>query len=47
MAKTIGGNFKVDDGSGSIDVKNLSGQFKLIDDGSGTVHVNGERWVKK
>lgn len=47
IAKTIGGNFKVDDGSGSIDVKNLSGQFKLIDDGSGTVHVNGERWVKK
>ena len=47
VAKTIGGNFKVDDGSGSIDVKNLSGKFKLIADGSGSVHVNGERWVKK
>jgi hypothetical protein len=43
----VGGDFKVDDGSGDVVVKNLEGQFKLIDDGSGSIHVNGERWDKK
>ncbi len=42
-AKEIGGNFKVDDGSGDIIVKALAGKFKLIDDGSGSIYVNGKR----
>ena len=47
LAKDIGGDFKVDDGSGEIVVKSLAGKFILVDDGSGSIHVNGERWDKK
>lgn len=46
-AKDIGGDFRVDDGSGDIVVKSLVGEFKLVDDGSGSIHVNGETWGKK
>jgi DUF4097 and DUF4098 domain-containing protein YvlB len=43
-AKDIGGNFTVDDGSGSVIVKDLQGKFELIDDGSGSIKVNGKTW---
>jgi len=46
-ATDVGGNFRVDDGSGEIEVKQLHGRFKLVDDGSGSVYVNGEKWDKK
>lgn len=46
LAEDIGGDFKVDDGSGDIVVKSLAGAFKLVDDGSGSIRVNGERWGK-
>lgn len=45
--KKITGDFKVDDGSGDVVVKGLEGEFILIDDGSGSIRVNGERWDKK
>lgn len=47
LAKVISGDFKVEDGSGEIIVKDLQGEFILVDDGSGTVHVNGLKWRKK
>jgi len=44
LAKDVGGDFKVDDGSGDIVVKALAGEFHLIDDGSGSIRVNGKSW---
>ena len=45
--ENITGNVTIDDGSGSINITNLGGQFKLIDDGSGSVYVNGKKWIEK
>lgn len=44
--KQVSGNVTIDDGSGSINVNELAGNFKLIDGGSGSIQVNGERWVE-
>ena len=41
----VAGNVSIDDGSGSIKINELVGHFKLVDDGSGSVFVNGKRWV--
>ena len=45
--KNISGNVTIDDGSGSINVEELAGEFKLIDGGSGSVKVNGKKWIEK
>ena len=42
----VTGDVKVDDSSGSINVNDLAGHFTLIDDGSGSVYVNGQKWHK-
>ncbi len=41
------GNLSVNDGSGDVQVKGLKGNFKLLDDGSGKVVVNGQTWALK
>lgn len=43
----ISGDLTIDDGSGSINVEQLSGKFKLIDGGSGSVYVNGKKWIEE
>ncbi len=40
----VTGDVRVDDSSGSINVEEMAGHFKLIDDGSGSVFVNGKKW---
>jgi hypothetical protein len=40
----VTGDVSIDDSSGSIKVSELAGNFNLIDDGSGSVHVNGKKW---
>lgn len=42
----VTGNMTLEDGSGSVIVNELAGKFKLIDAGSGSVHVNGQKWHK-
>ena len=46
-AAIISGNMTLDDGSGDVRIDGLSGQFKLINDGSGELQVNGKTWPKK
>jgi hypothetical protein len=46
-AKVIGGDFILDDGSGDVVIKDLNGAFELIDDGSGTLRVNGNKIKKR
>ncbi len=43
----VHGDVSVADGSGSITVREMDGKFKLINDGSGSVHVNGQAYDKK
>lgn len=43
----VAGDIKVDDSSGSINVTEMAGHFTLVDDGSGSVHVNGQKWNKE
>jgi DUF4097 and DUF4098 domain-containing protein YvlB len=38
-------NVTLDDGSGSVNIVDLAGNFKLIDDGSGSIYVNDKKWV--
>lgn len=42
----VGGDVTIDDGSGSIKIHELAGQFRLIDGGSGSVYVNGNKWIE-
>jgi DUF4097 and DUF4098 domain-containing protein YvlB len=43
--KNVSNNVTVDDGSGSVKVVDLAGSFKLIDNGSGSIYVNNEKWL--
>lgn len=43
----VAGNVSVDDSSGSISVVDMAGEFTLVDDGSGSVTVNGKNWKER
>lgn len=43
----VSNNVTLDDGSGSVKIVDLAGDFKLIDDGSGSIYVNDKKWVVK